>query len=541
MKPEFHDEVRTVSDDFDSSTKRVEPADGDKVVQLIANFSRATLQEQTIQRYHVKFSPEIEERNRGLKFRLLGNIKEQLRTEYIFDGNILFTSTSFEENPLVIATELDDGSPYNITLTFQRIIDSQCSDWLMLQNTILRRGIGKAPNIDEIDKKHYLRQSTEIRNERVEVFSGCQTTIRQYEEGPLMSMSARSRILNQQTALDRIRELQRTHRDLTRPLKNSVVITRYNNNTYKISSVETRENPTKRFRFRGTEMTVAEYYRQQYGVTIRDMRQPLLKAKPTAKDLRGGRDRDIDLVPELCFLTGLNDQQRMNPELMGMLANLTKRNPQETVEFLLRFKNELEGEATVQLQQNGITVDRNLLTIKNVRVVRSETLIMRDKLGEERSFVAKLGDWDKQVQESKFFRKSKLENWYFICPKKYQKDAALTFLEKFKKCCTGFGMDYTEPKLKFFRESEEPFQDVIKSVMRKKPKFVMMINDHPVDKRNRNSNFVNNYTDLKRQTTLERQEEIPSQCVTKEVMKSEGLSKASFLAIQVSIKTEKII
>ena len=63
-------------------------------------------------------------------------------------------------------------------------------------------------------------------------------------------------------------------------------------------------------------MSYTEYYRSRYGLTIRDAAQPLLLSLPKAADIRRGMTHPMLLVPELCYLTGLSDDQRANFKLM---------------------------------------------------------------------------------------------------------------------------------------------------------------------------------------------------------------------------------
>lgn len=49
---------------------------------------------------------------------------------------------------------------------------------------------------------------------------------------------------------------------------------------------------------------------QRYGVRIRDVNQPMLVSKSSARDRRAGAEELVYLVPELCTMTGLTDQMR---------------------------------------------------------------------------------------------------------------------------------------------------------------------------------------------------------------------------------------
>ena len=69
----------------------------------------------------------------------------------------------------------------------------------------------------------------------------------------------------------------------------------------------------------GTEISFGAYYKQVYGMEIRDRNQPLLVSKPKDRDRRRGDEKPVLLVPELCNMTGLSDDQRSNFKLMKVL------------------------------------------------------------------------------------------------------------------------------------------------------------------------------------------------------------------------------
>lgn len=51
-------------------------------------------------------------------------------------------------------------------------------------------------------------------------------------------------------------------------------------------------------------------FAQRYNIHIRDHNQPLIMTKAKQKDLRGGRDDTVMLIPELCRATGITDRMR---------------------------------------------------------------------------------------------------------------------------------------------------------------------------------------------------------------------------------------
>ena len=89
---------------------------------------------------------------------------------------------------------------------------------------------------------------------------------------------------------------------------------RYNNTTYRIDGIEWDKNPNTEFdKKTGEKISLAKYYSEKYGKDIRDPRQPLIISVPPLKEQREkGNTGPIYLVPELCNITGLSEEQRAN-------------------------------------------------------------------------------------------------------------------------------------------------------------------------------------------------------------------------------------
>jgi len=126
-------------------------------------------------------------------------------------------------------------------------------------------------------------------------------------------------------------------------LEGQVVITRFNNKTYRVDEVVFDKTPNSTFHLRkeNRDVTYAEYFRTKYGATVLNMTQPLLMSRPSRRDLNRGDDQPIYLIPELSGMTGLSDEQRANFKLMKDVGDVTKLNPQRRVESLLNFRRRI--------------------------------------------------------------------------------------------------------------------------------------------------------------------------------------------------------
>ena len=91
-------------------------------------------------------------------------------------------------------------------------------------------------------------------------------------------------------------------------------MTRYNNKTYRIDDIDWEKNPLSTFLYRreDRQITYREYYNIRYpdNVVITDETQFMLVVRPSRRDRNRGDDQLIYLVPELCFMTGLDDEIR---------------------------------------------------------------------------------------------------------------------------------------------------------------------------------------------------------------------------------------
>lgn len=106
-------------------------------------------------------------------------------------------------------------------------------------------------------------------------------------------------------------------------------------------------------------MTYIEYYKQRYGLTLTNNKQPLLKViKGYKKEFaKGGKElikkpEYVYLIPEFVSPTGMTDEQRADHNAMKALSPFTKLTPQERVDscqFVIEDINKANG--LIQIKQ----------------------------------------------------------------------------------------------------------------------------------------------------------------------------------------------
>ena len=148
------------------------------------------------------------------------------------------------------------------------------------------------------------------------VWPGYVSAVDVFEGGLYLQVDVASRVLRTETILEILVNLGRKGAsnlkgEAEKALLGTSVVTKYNNKNYKIDGIDFEDSPRGTFtNQRGETISFIEYYERQYGIKIKDEKQPMLINRPKIKGLAEGQtERIIKLVPELCFPTGLTGKK----------------------------------------------------------------------------------------------------------------------------------------------------------------------------------------------------------------------------------------
>lgn len=115
----------------------------------------------------------------------------------------------------------------------------------------------------------------------MEVWPRYVKSVEEQEGGIMLLLDVSHRVLSQKTVLEYMTECVEKYRQnyqeqVKKALIGHVVLTRYNNKTYRIDDIDFTKNPKATFLKGDTEVNYCEYYQQHYNKTIKDLKQPLL-------------------------------------------------------------------------------------------------------------------------------------------------------------------------------------------------------------------------------------------------------------------------
>ena len=130
------------------------------------------------------------------------------------------------------------------------------------------------------------------------------------------------------------------------------------------------------FQYNNQDKSLADYVWRRYNQKIKDLKQPLLISHPTNRDRRRGFTHNIALIPELCYFTGLSDDDRKNFRLMKEFKEKTKMDPLKRVRALEMFANRLAntGAAQTELESWGLRLEQSLVQI-TARLFKPENIV----------------------------------------------------------------------------------------------------------------------------------------------------------------------
>ena len=200
------------------------------------------------------------------------------------------------------------------------------------------------------------RSRTRIPEHKIELLSGLLTAIAQHDGGLLMVIDTTTKFIRSDTVLALLGEIRKKSGaqwldEAKRQLCGSIVMTNYNNRTYKIDDLCTgpdKTPETAKFQKSGRMMTLMEYYKEFHGLTITQPRKPLIECLPSARDRRAGRMAKILLVPELCQMTGLTDDVRKDFMIMKKVGDVSRLPPTDPVKNLNDFIVKLNANENVK-------------------------------------------------------------------------------------------------------------------------------------------------------------------------------------------------
>lgn len=387
-----------------------------RTIPLSANFFRILSRPQwVLYQYHVDFKPPME--SRRLRSALLFQHEEILGSARSFDGALLFLPQRLHSKETVLYSETRNGEKVQITVTLTNELPPVSPVCIQFYNIIFRR-ILRVLDMQQIGRNYYNpNDPLEVPKHKLTIWPGYTTTILPYESAIMLCTDVSHKILRSETVLDFMINLkqqcpaQRFPDICAKELVGLIVLTKYNNKTYRVDDIAWDHTPNNTFKRGDTEISFRNYFKTQYGLDITDGNQVMLVSHVKKKmgPSGGPPPGPAMLVPELCYLTGLTDKMKSDFVIMRDLIKHTKLSPEDREKRLNRFIMNIQknSEAQSELDKWGLSFDKQLIQL-NGRVLPVERLSQGQRSYEYEPWNA---DWAKEMRGIPLISTPPLSNW----------------------------------------------------------------------------------------------------------------------------------
>ncbi|XP_059057844.1 piwi-like protein Ago3 [Achroia grisella] len=420
-------------------------------LECTANFIYLNFEENNVFEYEVQYEPNQDYKH--LRFKLLNEHNHYFK-EKTFDGTTLYVPHKLpDEATNLVSTNPYDNSKVQIIITFRRT--RRLSEMIHLYNVLFKQ-IMKDLQLVRFGRQHFNEHAAiQIPQYKLEVWPGYVTAVDEYEGGLMLTLDSTHRVLRTQSVLSFIKETVQQEganwkKALSERLIGCSVMTSYNKKLFRVDSINDSMTPKSTFQKKEkgemVEISYIDYYKNNYGIDIQDWDQPMLISRDT-KRMPGSEtptDFMICLVPELCQLTGLTDDQRSNFRLMKDVATYTRITPnQRHAAFKKYIQNVLDNEtAKKRLAGWGLSIAKETINI-TARTLPPETLYFGNNVkipGKPNA------DWNGEVTKNAVMQAVDIIKWALLFTER-DKQVTADFVEVLKRSCRPMGITVHNPDM----------------------------------------------------------------------------------------------
>uniref|UniRef100_A0A8B9KNX2 Piwi-like protein 2 n=1 Tax=Astyanax mexicanus TaxID=7994 RepID=A0A8B9KNX2_ASTMX len=356
-------------------------------ITIGSNYIPIRCKNEAVFQYHVTFTPNVEALS--MRFGMMKDHRSTTGEVVAFDGSILYLPKRLDE----VRSLSSDSHPI---LCFCRCV-LQTILIIPYYFTFPYR-VMKIVGLKLVGRDHYDPSNAIVLGKhRLQVWPGYSTCIKETDGGLYLGVDVSHKVLRNDSVLNIMGVIyqqspEHFQDECTKEFVGAIVITRYNNRTYRIDDIKWSKSPKDSFTLAdGSETTFIDYYRKNYGITVKEIDQPLLVHRPKERSKPGGK---ILLLPELSFMTGIPEKMRKDFRAMKDLTvhiNVSAEQHTHSIKQLLQNINS-NPEALNELQRWGLEISPEILMTQG-RTLPMETICLQSA-----SFVSSSSaDWSREV------------------------------------------------------------------------------------------------------------------------------------------------
>ena len=424
-----------------------------------------------VYQYPYKVDPEIEAGDFSIRNKIYKNAYLNLKAifgECLISGDSLFGTKKIEElKDVKTAIYHKKKGRTEYKLLFEKCVT---------ERTINQKDVQKDPltkQFLELIVKDILHSNPKLNFEKdifvmttekktieqddisVNFYPGFTTSFMETDRGNFLNVTLKNKIIQSYSILEYIdyyyegyessRDLQKSIND---DLKGHPFKTCYKKGNYYIDEIIFDQSPkTHTINYQSKTRNLVQYYETAHGQKIKNVNQPLI----IVRNKYNGSPQTSYYVPELCYLSGLDDSDTKNGKFMQELAYYTKLNPNDRVNKTNEFIKLLEDDSTDEKhpisakkkkEQYGIEIKptSNLFDAYYIEETKLIGGLVKEK-NKEKNKIIKSSDRTFPVLD-----KVPMTDWLCICEERNKKDA-IEFSNTMINASKAYGLKVEKPTL----------------------------------------------------------------------------------------------
>ncbi|XP_054434757.1 piwi-like protein 2 isoform X1 [Pteronotus mesoamericanus] len=442
------------------------------------NLIEIQCQNEAVYQYHVTFSPNVE--CKSMRFGMLKDHQAVTGNVTAFDGSILYLPVKLQQVLEVKSQRKTDGAEISIKIQLTKVLEP-CSDLCIPFYNVVFRRVMKLLDMKLVGRNFYDPTSAMVlQQHRLQIWPGYAASIRRTDGGLFLLADVSHKVIRNDSVLNIMHAMYQQSKEnfqdeCTKLLVGNIVITRYNNRTYRIDDVDWSKTPKDSFTLSdGKEITFLEYYSKNYGITIKEEDQPLLIHRPSERQNSQGTllKGEILLLPELSFMTGIPEKMKKDYRAMKDLTQhiiLSPKQHHSALKCLLQriSKNET---ASSELTRWGLYLQKDVHKIEG-RILPMERINLRNT-----SFITSQEvNWIKEVTRDFSILTVPMHFWALFYPKRAM-DQARELVNMLEKIAGPIGMRMSPPAWVELKDDRtETYIRTIQSMLRAEGKIQMVV------------------------------------------------------------------
>ena len=445
----------------------------ERPVNLVSNLLQMWFkpEEGIANQYSIKIVPEVAADNYPLRRKIYKQISEKLRENYkpyFPSGYTLFSSKKEGVQKIEMKTNVEsvdykieiEKTKNTIDLSQIRTTSDENIKVKSFIEILVKNIIEKNNNLVRFDDRSFFNYyNIKKLQGNSYIMPGFSTAAVITESGLYLRVNDKNKFMNGKTAYEKLQEIHTkfTNGNFSQEAKdyfaNTSVLAKYGSyRVYRINDItfdKTPENttiPVKNKDGLSVTQSLVNYYKIQYGIDIKDKSQPLLIHKP-----KGRENEVVYLVPELCYLTGMDEDMKDSDGLRRSMVSRTKTNANEKMENISKIKDLLFNKEKKKGYKKNATLAPNDIRhewgieFKHFCNAKGRELLPPDITFE--------GNYTTKPQRGRF-RQSKvkksidfLKNEWVCVTSRESKDTARSMIESLKRASGNLGIRIESPDI----------------------------------------------------------------------------------------------